>query len=167
VALKALAILGAAPVSSRDGTRPEERSIAGYGRLDLDGSLPHPSDGSAVKVLVNATTATGVRTGQVRRHRITIGANGRLRAVLAWYDLPGERLVNDLDLTLTGPGAAAPIWGNHQNGSPTTPGTPDRTNTVEVVDVSGLAAGTWELAVTGANIPQGPQPYTLVIRTWS
>ncbi|HEY5515003.1 MAG TPA: S8 family serine peptidase, partial [Pengzhenrongella sp.] len=117
VTLKALAILGAAPVCSRDGTKPEDRSIAGYGRLDLDGSLPHPKDGSTVKVLVNATTATGVRTGQVRRHRVTVGANGRLRAVLAWYDVPGERLVNDLDLTLTDPGAAAPIWGNHQTGS--------------------------------------------------
>ena len=167
VTLKALAILGAAPVCSRDGTKPEDRSIAGYGRLDLDGSLPQPSDGSTSDVLVNGTTATGVRTGQVRRHRLTVGANGRLRAVLAWYDLPGERLVNDLDLTLIGPGVAAPVWGNHQNGSPTTPGTPDRTNTVEVVDVSGLAAGTWELAVTGANVPQGPQPYALVIRTWS
>jgi hypothetical protein len=167
VTLKALAVMGAAPVSSRDGTKAEQRDVAGYGRLDLDGSLPHPKDGSTVKILVNATTATGVRTGQVRRHRVTLSANTRLRAVLAWYDVPGERLVNDLDLTLTGPGAAAPIWGNHQTGSPTTPGTPDRTNTVEVVDVSGLAAGTWELAVTGANIPQGPQPYALVIRTWS
>jgi hypothetical protein len=154
-------------VCSRDGTRPEERSIAGYGRLDLDASLPRPSDGSTVKVLVNATVAGGVRTGQVRRHRISVSASTRVRAVLAWYDVPGERLVNDLDLTLIGPGAAAPIWGNHQNGSPTTPGVPDRTNTVEVVDVSGLAAGTWELAVTGANVPQGPQPYALVIRTWS
>jgi len=167
VTLKALAILGAAPVCSRDGTRPEDRRVAGYGRLDLDGSLPHPADGSTVKVLVNATVAAGVRTGQVRRFRLAVGAGTHLRAVLAWYDLPGERLVNDLDLSLTGPGAAAPIWGNHQNGSPTTPGTPDRTNTVEVIDVSGLAAGTWELAVTGANIPQGPQPYALVIRTWS
>ncbi len=167
VTLKALVVLGAAPVCSRDGTRPEERSIAGYGRLDLDGSLPHPKDGSTVKVLVNATASGGVRTGQVRRHRITVSPDTRLRAVLAWYDVPGERLVNDLDLTLTGPGAAAPIWGNHQTGSPTIPGTPDRANTVEVVDVSGLAAGIWELAITGANIPQGPQPYALVVRTWT
>jgi hypothetical protein len=98
---------------------------------------------------------------------VTLPGPGRIRAVLAWYDLPGERLVNDLDLTLTGPGVPAPVWGNHQTGSPTTPGTPDRTNTVEVVDVSGLAGGTWELAVTGANVPQGPQPYALVVRTWS
>ena len=28
----------------------------------------------------------------------------RLRAVLCWYDVPGERLVNDLDLELIGPG---------------------------------------------------------------
>lgn len=167
VTLKALAILGAAVVLSRDGARPEDRRVAGYGRLDLDGALPHPRDGSAVRILANATVAGGVRTGQTRTHRVTLAATGRLRAVLAWYDLPGERLVNDLDLTLTGPGVPAPVWGNHQTGSPMTPGTSDRTNTVEVVDVSGLAGGTWELAVTGANVPQGPQPYALVVRTWS
>jgi len=143
---------------------PQHRRVRPSGPRRL---AAHPKDGSTVKLPVNATTATGVRTGQVRHYRVTLPAHSRLRAVLTWYDVPGERLVNDLDLTLTGPGAAAPIWGNHQTGSPTTPGTPDRTNTVEVVDVSGLAAGTWDLAVTGANIPQGPQPYALVIRTWS
>jgi serine protease AprX len=167
VTLKALAVLGAAPVVSRDGTRREDRDVAGWGRLDLDASLPNPPDHSTVKVLVNATNGTAVRTAQSRRRRITVPAGTRLRAVLAWYDVPGERLVNDLDLTLTGPGVATPIRGNHQTGSPTTPGTPDRTNTVEVVDVTGLAGGTWELAVTGANVPQGPQPYALVVRTWS
>ncbi|MGV8849620.1 MAG: S8 family serine peptidase [Propionibacteriaceae bacterium] len=167
VSLKALAILGAAVVLSRDGARPEDRRVAGYGRLDLDGALPHPTDGSAVQILANATVAAGVRTGQTRRHRVMLPGPGRIRAVLAWYDLPGERLINDLDLTLTGPGVPAPVWGNHQTGSPMTPGTPDRTNTVEVVDVSGLAGGTWELAVTGANVPQGPQPYALVVRTWT
>ncbi|HSN11252.1 MAG TPA: hypothetical protein VLS51_04000, partial [Propionibacteriaceae bacterium] len=146
---------------------PEDHDVAGWGRLDVDGSLPRPSDGSTVKVLVNASSGTSVRTGQVRRRRIALASGARLRAVLAWYDVPGERLVNDLDLTLTGPGVTTPIRGNHQTGSPTTPGAPDRTNTVEVLDVSGLAGGTWELAVTGANVPQGPQPYALVIRTWT
>ncbi len=165
--LKALAILGATPVLSRDGSRPEDRAIAGFGRLDLDGSLPDPQDGSTTRLLSNATVSGGVRTGQTRTHRVTVPANGRLRAVLTWYDVPGERLVNDLDLTLTGPGGLPPTWGNHQTGDPTKPGAPDRTNTVEVVDVAGLAGGTWSLAVTGANVPQGPQPYALVVRTWT
>jgi hypothetical protein len=152
---------------SRDGTRPEDRDVGGFGRIDVDGSLPHPLAGSTVEVLVNATRAHGVRTGQTRRTRVKVSAGGRLRAVLAWYDVPGERLVNDLDLTLTGPGTTTPVLGNHSSDSPTLPGTPDRTNTVEVVDVAGLTGGTWELAVTGENVPQGPQPYALVIRTWS
>lgn len=165
--LKALAILGATPIQSRDGTRLEDRTIAGFGRLDLDGALPHPQDGSTTRMLANATVSGGVRTRQTRTHRVTVGANGRLRAVLTWYDVPGERLVNDLDLTLTGPGAPTPIRGNHQTGQPTQPGAPDRTNTVEVIDVAGLAGGSWSLAVTGANVPQGPQPYALVVRTWT
>ena len=144
-----------------------DAAVDRFGRLDVDGSLPDPQDGSTTRLLSNATVSGGVRTGQTRTHRVTVPANGRLRAVLTWYDVPGERLVNDLDLTLTGPGGLPPTWGNHQTGDPTKPGAPDRTNTVEVVDVAGLAGGTWSLAVTGANVPQGPQPYALVVRTWT
>jgi hypothetical protein len=56
------------------------------------------------------------------------------------------------------------VWGNHLPGQPTKPGGPDRVNTVEVIDVDGLAAGTWVLTVVGANVPTGSQPFALVAR---
>ena len=37
------------------------------------------------------------------------------------------------------------------------PGEPDRTNTVEIVDVAGLAAGRYALRVTAVNVPASPQ----------
>ncbi|QKE85046.1 S8 family serine peptidase [Arthrobacter sp. NEB 688] len=166
-ALKALLVVGAAPVRSRDGSRPEDPRWCGHGRVDVDGSLPAPADGSRVRILENATASRALRTGGTRSFRVPVPDGGRLRAVLCWYDLPGERLVCDLDLSLTGPlPASPPVHGNHEPGRPDRPGVPDRVNTVEVVDVGGLAGGTWVLAVHGANIPQGPQPYALVVRTW-
>ncbi len=165
--LKALLLVGAAPVLTRDGADLEDPRVCGFGRLDVDGALPHPADGSEVRILENATRSGAVGTGGSRRFRLPLRHGGRLRAVLCWYDVPGERLVDDLDLTLTGPGPAPSVHGNHEPGRPDRPGEPDRANTVEVVDVDGLTGGTWVLAVHGANVPQGPQPFALVVRTWA
>lgn len=163
--LKALVILGAAPVLARDGTAAEDRSIAGHGRVDLGGCLPGGTAGDEVRILSDSTTPAALDTGRTRTYSVHLPRGGRLRAVLCWYDAPGEHLINDLDLSLAGPGVASPIWGNHLPGQPTKPGGPDRVNSVEVIDVGGLASGTWKLAVTGANVPAGPQPFSLVVRT--
>jgi hypothetical protein len=162
--LKALVILGAAPVFSRAGNAVESRFVAGHGRIDLDGSLPTTGAGEQVRILSDATAHGAVATGRTRTFRVALPHGGRLRAVLCWYDVPGEHLINDLDLTLTGPGVTVPIWGNHEPGHPDRPGGPDRVNSVEVIDADGLAAGTWVLTVTGANVPAGPQPFSLVAR---
>ena len=39
----------------------------------------------------------------------------------------------------------------------------DAANNVEMVDVPSAAAGNWSIEVVGANVPQGPQPFALVI----
>jgi serine protease AprX len=163
--LKALLVLGAAPVRTRDGTGLEDRTVAGFGRIDVGACLPGTAAGSRVVILADSLKQGAVVTGSTRTYKVTLPKGGRLRAVLCWYDAPGERLVNDLDLSLTSPPGqppAAPIWGNHLPGQPTKPGGPDRVNTVEVIEVDALAAGTWSLNVTGANVPAGPQPFSLV-----
>jgi hypothetical protein len=82
--------------------------------------------------------------------------------VLCWYDAPGEVLVNDLDLCLVD-AAGRRTWGNHPPGEE---GRPDRVNTVEVIAVGDLPAGSYVLEVAGANVPEAPQPYALaVVRT--
>src|SRR5690606_14566350 len=39
----------------------------------------------------------------------------------------------------------------------------DTVNNVENVYVQSAAAGTWTVQVSGANVPQGPQPFALVV----
>ncbi|HSU12479.1 S8 family serine peptidase [Longimicrobium sp.] len=152
-ALKALLVHGARPVLRRDGKGPEPRTAAGFGRLHFDGCAPRQAD-RTVKLVEDAP---GLGSGELREYRFTLRRAGTVRAVLAWYDAPGERLVNDLDLTLSGP--AGKVWGNHPAGQA---GAPDRANTVEVVHLDDAAPGEYVLRVTGANVPAGPQPFALV-----
>jgi len=100
------------------------------------------------------------------------------------------KLVNDLDLMLTDPNGNHHLpWQLDQQikyadpdaecGTAATvtrefkpvpkPGTPpparigrDHLNNVEVVDVAVPIAGTWVVTVTGFNVPQGPQEFSLV-----
>ena len=44
-----------------------------------------------------------------------------------------------------------------------TGGSADRLNNVENVYVFAAAAGTWTITVSGYNVPQGPQPFALVV----
>ena len=74
-----------------------------------------------------------------------------LQAVLCWYDEPGERLINDLDLELRMPDGSAMAR------------PPDRTNPVEVLEAPRLAAGRYVLRVSAFNVPASPQPFALTV----
>ena len=155
-ALKALAILGARPVLRRGSDGPESRTVAGFGRLFLDGSVPR-QPGLAVRLV--DVPGDALATGAVREYPVRVDRPGPFRAVLTWYDAPGEALVNDLDLCLVD-AAGARTWGNHAPGQP---GAPDRVNNVEVVDVAQLPAGEYTLRVVGSNVPAGAQAYALAV----
>lgn len=150
-ALKALLIHGAQPVRRRDGSAEEDRHCAGFGRLWLAASVP----GADGPVLVE--DRDGLATGGLRA--LPWQGPGRLRAVLCWYDVPGETLVNDLDLVLLDARGQVRAWGNHAAGAV---GSPDRCNTVECIDVE-LEAGAWTLQIRGVNVPLGPQPWALAM----
>ena len=80
-----------------------------------------------------------------------------LRVTLVWTDYPastgsGNKLVNNLDLTVTGPNSTV-YRGN---------GTVDNKNNVEGVEVTNPTPGFYTVKVSGTNIPYGPQPYALV-----
>ena len=96
-------------------------------------------------------------TGELREFEIVHALVAPFRAVLAWYDAPGERLVNDLDLALVD-ATGQVTWGNHPAAER---GTPDRTNNVERIDIATLAAGNYKLRVIARNIPDGPQTFAL------
>lgn len=150
-ALKALLIFGARPVRRRDDAAPESRHRAGFGRLWLAGSLPGPEGPSLLE------DADGLDTGMQRR--LAWQGPGRLRAVLCWYDAPGEALINDLDLVVLDSHGNIVAWGNHPAGET---GTPDRVNNVECIDRD-LGPGTFTVQIRAVNVPLGPQPWALAI----
>lgn len=147
-ALKALLILGARPVRGRahfDRALPSE---AGYGRLDVAASLPQQTN----RIVTLFEEMAGVKTGDERLFPIDIPTGGSLRAVLCWYDAPGERLINDLDLELL-----------HPESSDAPRIVPDRSNTVEVLEAPSLTAGRYTLKVSAFNVPASPQPFALAV----
>jgi len=80
--LKALTVLGATPVRSRDGASLEDRFIAGFGRIDVGACLPATTAGETVRILANATVRGAARTGSSRTFSVKLPTGGRLRAVL-------------------------------------------------------------------------------------
>jgi PGF-pre-PGF domain-containing protein len=126
----------------------------GWGRVDAENSLfrEYP------KVTAYHDLSSGLVTSQSWNTDYNYIKEGEpLRATLVWTDYPGspasgKALVNDLDLTVTGSGNT--YYGN---------GAPDSTNNVEAVEIKNIVAGNYQFTVTGANVPQGPQPFALVL----
>jgi serine protease AprX len=154
--LKAVLVTGAQRVP---GTAPDGAVVdshQGFGRVDV-AAVASPPDG--VRLLVRQNRR--VTTGESRRTTFTVdGGAAPLRIVLAYSDYPGSSLVNNLNLVVTGPDGSIRV-GNQADGAPATF---DTANNVEVVQVSTPAPGEWTVDVIGSNVPQGPQPFALVVR---
>ncbi|KAK3278828.1 hypothetical protein CYMTET_13261, partial [Cymbomonas tetramitiformis] len=135
---------------------------AGFGRLQLDQSLPLPGSGAQLYV-EDALSPLGA--GEEHSFCLhTSGAAGELKVTLVWHDPPASvlasrALVNDLDLELV-TSATAEI--HHPNGLDT----PDRHNNVEQI-VHPLVAGPpeqYRVRVSAHNVPyENQQPYALVV----
>ncbi|MCH8476707.1 MAG: C25 family cysteine peptidase [Wenzhouxiangella sp.] len=130
----------------------------GFGRVNLEDSLIFDG-GRALYFHEHA----GLNTADTFTTTITTQAGGApFRASLVWTDFQGTEasngaLVNDLDLEVLAPGGVL-----HRGNELHTSGAADRDNNVEVVELAS-ASGTYEITVRGFNVPQGPQPFALVI----
>jgi len=60
---------------------------------------------------------------------------------------------------VTAPDGTRFVGNQAQSGSVTL----DSSNNVELVDVLSAASGEWRIDVVGANVPEGPQEFALVI----
>lgn len=136
------------------GARPN--NVEGWGRVDL-GAIVAPRAPTNVGW---AEERTGLTTAQSTTYSVTItDTSVPLRVTLAWSDYPGaltaaRELVNDLDLTVSGPDGSAAINGGQGA---------DHANTVETADVLAPRAGLYTVTISGYNVPQGPQPYALAL----
>ncbi len=128
----------------------------GFGRVNVDAVLA-PEKPASTRFF---EVSPGLKTGEVHAMPIRIkSGSAPLRVVLAYSDYPGESLVNDLNLILTAPDGTKRTG----NQSPEKTLTLDAANNVEVIHIRKPQAGAWKLEVVGSNVPQGPQPFALVV----
>lgn len=130
----------------------------GWGRVNLDGA----TDGTIAFV----DEGTGLSTGGAQVFNVT-STGGPLKVTLVWSDFASTdtasvNLVNDLDLTVSGPSGT--FRGNvFAGGWSTTGGTADRRNNIENVYIQAPTAGIYAVTVNAFNIPNGPQKFALAI----
>jgi serine protease AprX len=137
-------------------------NVVGWGRVDL-GFL----NLAAPYLLWVDDHVDGLSTGEAAEYEHTIGrplevltTTQPLRIMLAWSDPPADlsaarQLVNDLDLTVVGPGGVT-YYGNAA-------ATGDRINNVEGVVIDRPPVGRYSVQVRAHNVPVASQPYALAV----
>ncbi len=133
----------------------------GWGLINLDAATA----GTAQFV----DNTTGLATAGTYSASYSAPGGQALKVSLVWSDYPSTtaaavNLVNNLNLTVSGPGGVSYSGNVFSGGWSATGGSADARNNVENVYVQSAAAGTWTVTVTGANVPSGPQPFALVVR---
>lgn len=116
-------------------------SDEGYGRVDVANIAQLSSQTQFID------NRQGVAQGGEVTYEFTLAQTGSLYANLVWTDAPGssnaaQALVNDLDLVLTMPNGQTLSMNDH-------------VNNLEMIEKSGLPAGTYKLSVKGYKVPQG------------
>ena len=166
------------PLSSRvrSFSRPDYHQ--GWGRVNLMNSVyPGQADASSppVQLVDFVECKKGIRrtnTGYSYVFRISEeGVDQPVRVTLVWADYPGspaagKQLVNDLDLTVIGPGGGwyTSCWNNSEDpNEPWFGDTYDSANNVESLEFYPWGSGTFYVNVQGANIPNSPQPFAIVV----
>ncbi len=143
-----------------DNANPIPNNHEGWGRVDLAAAT------SGQQTFTDNTTGLG--TGGTAVSTFGVAGGAAFKVTLVWTDYPSTEsatvtLVNDLDLTVTSPTSTIYRGNVFSGGWSQTGGAADRRNNVENVYVQSAAAGTWTVEVRGFNVPNGPQPFALVV----
>ncbi len=160
--IKAMLIAGTHDMNSPDVPNNTE----GWGRILLDNSMYFAGD---TRELIAEDVTPGLTTGQSWPFNFTVSSSSEpLVIALVWTDYPGTQgtgteLVNNLDLTVTSPGNVVYKGNVMSGGQSVTGGSYDLTNVEEGFRLSNPSTGTWSISVKGQNVPQGPQPFAIVI----
>lgn len=145
---------------ANDNDFPIPNAHEGWGRINV----AEATDGTQQFV----DNSVGIGTGGTYSAQYAVNAGGSFKVTLVWSDYPSTEtaatnLVNDLDLVLTAPGGTQYRGNVFGGGWSQTGGTADRVNNVENAYIPSAAAGTWTVQVSGFNVPNGPQPFALVV----
>jgi len=149
-------------------TGPDFRS--GYGRVDAKNAVDLILADGGTYCLIKEDELC---QGDIHEYQFKVptGANN-IKVTLAWDDYPGApnniiSLENDLDLILIDPtgNQYLPYVHLNPNTNPSAAATTgiDNRNNVEQVEIQNPVEGCWRAVVTGTNIPQAPQTYSLIL----
>jgi hypothetical protein len=137
---------------------PAPNPVEGWGRMDFAAVC---KAGSRLKMV---DEREGLYGGEAWSCRVSVEPGKELRVTLAWTDFPSLpearlHLVNDLDLTVRGPGGET--W--YPNGR----NTRDPLNNVERTVIPASAeGGEYLVEVNAWNVPFAPQPFALVVQVF-
>lgn len=147
--------------SAEDGGNPGPDYKFGFGSLNII---------RALRTIENEDYfQSSINNGATSIHNITVPAGvSQLKVLLYWADREaapgaGQALVNNLDLTIDGPGGNYLPWvldaANPDNNATTGV---DNLNNIEQITIYNPSAGSYGLNVAGTDIPFGPQDYYLI-----
>jgi len=134
----------------------------GWGRINLSESTHPPRP----KVLNYTDYSPGLSTSESASFYYTVYNDSvPLKVTLVWTDYPADlsaekTLVNDLNLVVASPDGS--VFNGNDNEVPFND-LSDNKNNVEQVSISNLSLGSYIVNVSAFNIPNGPQPFALVV----
>ncbi|MBK9265907.1 MAG: S8 family serine peptidase [Polyangiaceae bacterium] len=147
---------------------PMPGNCQGWGRVTLDNALYFAGEARRLWIKDDATGFAQGSMNEIQNFKFTVHAGAMpLKATLAWTDYPSTpaalpHINNDLDLEVTGPGGT--YLGNVlSQGESITGGNADRVNTLEQVVLNAPMPGEYVVSVRSFNVPNGPQPFALVV----
>jgi hypothetical protein len=163
--IRATMISSAREMTINAGNIPN--NCQGWGRILLDDALAFSGETRKLVAVDEANGFPSGGAGMIYKYELQVSSSAEpLKVTLAWTDFPSTpaaaiHLVNDLDVTVTGPGGT--FLGNvFSGGASTTGGSADRRNTIEQVLLRNPPTGTYTVTVRAQNVPSGPQPFALV-----
>jgi subtilase family serine protease len=137
----------------------------GWGRVTLADTLAFADQ---TKGLALRDDTFGLATGETFTQTFFPTGGQPLKVTVVWTDYPGtpgaaKALVNDLDLSVSAPDGTTFVGNVFAGGGSAPGGAPDRLNVEEQALVLAPAPGPYVVRVTGYNVPNGPQPFALVV----
>lgn len=163
--LKATLVNGARWLSGPDSLADREARPnfhQGFGAVNLTTTVPNPAESDLRLEFVDCWETPNLQlgeTGERRRFQVDVVGGVPLRLCMAYTDLPGRSLQNDLSVMVQDP-TGAKIAGN--TGLPEITKS-DVDNNVEVIRVDDPAPGRWLIQVFARNLLRPPQDYALVV----
>jgi hypothetical protein len=140
---------------------PAPSYLQGHGAINLSNTLKTNAAGVNTYLDGDFADMPTLDQGQMIEYKVTVEASSTdLKVTLVYHDAPAAvqasvALVNDLDLVVIAASGATTY--------PNSKSTFDRRNNVEQVVLSNLAAGVYTVRINGHAVPEGPQPYALVV----